>query len=553
MSFMESIEQAAETARDAVAQAAGQAGASVPAPNARVFDDYDMVVAVPQRVINDQLARLQASGAIPGRLVLVQHADGQGNFTYEALQSPDRIPRGPDGTPTLACIDAAVRPRIAIPASGTLVTLVLDFLSGTAWLGGGFGPLAGVRQYDVAGWSYGVAVTLDLAEVARENVGHVPAGVQAQLGAFMDDMFRVDHLFLDLDAADLLRFDPAATGTGPAGDDGNRQLAAFMQFYLRDVARGGNPFILGYAATTTVATRVPADRNVPDTLRPTGTTFTLYHDPANPDLSTVNNVLATRGGHGAIAGTPPNLTSNWFAPGEQCDAKVVYSHACLAEPLLVKPVFDQVRQGVYQQVSQHVSVGPGNDYGAARQPTGNGWHFAISGVAGGDDQYINAIDVGCGGAQLSFSGSVHAYKEVSQNNFFCTAHAWASGDAGWGGTITLGASGGALTAGGSFATTRSTSDSGQNSCADAFSWIGKILGGVLDVFTGWADGGFFSNLFSNAFSVSIPGIGDLNVVLGNLSSSAGSVVVLPAGGVFDFTSPAIDAAGNVSLELTYRQ
>lgn len=552
MSFMESIEQAAETARDAAAQAAGQAGASVPAPNARVFDDYDMVVAVPQRVINDQLARLQASGAIPGRLVLVQHADGQGNFTYEALQSPDQIPRGPDGTPTLACIDAAVRPRIAIPASGTLVTLVLDFLSGTAWLGGGFGPLAGVRQYDVAGWSYGVAVTLDLAEVARENVGHVPASVQAQLGAFMDDMFRVDHLFLDLDAADLLRFDPAATGTGPAGDDGNRQLAAFMQFYLRDVARGGNPFILGYAATTTDATRVPADRNVPDTLRPTGTTFTLYHDPANPDLSTVNYVLATRGGHGRVGGTPANFTDPWFTAGDTADAKVVYSHACLAEPLLVHPVFDQVRQGVWSQVSQHVSVGEGNDYGAARQATGDGWRFVVSDVGGGDDQYTNVFTVSNGGPRLSFAGNVHVYKEVSKDAFFCTARASAWGDAGWGGTLTLGVADGALTADSSFSPTQTSSDSSTNSCADAFSWMGTILGGVLDVFTGWADGGFFSHLFSDAFSVSIPGIGDLQVALRNVSASATNVVVLPAGGVFDVRNPAVDAAGNVSLELTYR-
>lgn len=523
-----------------------------PPPDPGVFADYDMVVAIPRRVINQELQRLHASGAIAPRLVLVQHVDDKGNFTYQALASPDQIPRGPDGNPTVACIDAEVCPRIDIPASGTRVTLVLQFLNGSVWTGGGFGPLAGVQQHDATGWTYGVNVTLDLAAVAKDDIGKVPPAVQQQLNGFLDADFRVDHLFMDLDSADLLTFDPATTNTGTAGGDGARQLAMFMQFYLRDLVAGGNPFILGYTATATDQTQVPANQNVPDSLRPTGTTFTLYQDPVDPDLSTVNYVLATRGGHGTIGGTPANFTGNWIRPGETCDAKVVYSHSCLAEPLLVAPLFKQVREGVFAQVSQNVSVGEGNDYAAARQPTDSGWQFTISSVGDGDDQYTNAFTVSNGGNELSFAGHVHAAKSVSQNNFFCTAHANAWGDADWAGTITLGVANGALTAQGSFATVRSTSDSSTNSCADAFSWMGRILGGVLDVFTGWADGGLFSTLFASAFSVSIPGIGDLNVVLGNLSASATSVVVLPAGGVFDFAAPAIDGAGNVSLELTCR-
>ena len=539
--FLEMKKEAAAAAQDAAKEA--------------VFNDHDMIVAIPRRVINQQLQSLHASGAIAPRLVLVQHVDDKGNFTYESLASSDQIPRGPDGTPTLACIDAEVCPRIDIPASGTLVTLVLQFLNGSVWTGGGFGPLAGVQQHDATGWTYGVAVTLDLAAVAKDDVAKgtaVPPAVQQQLNGFLDAAFRVDHLFLDLDSADLLTFDPGTTNTGTAGGDGVKQLAMFMQFYLRNLAASGNPFILGYTATATDQTQVPANQNVPDSLRPTGTTFTLYQDPFDPDLSTVNYVLATRGGHGSISGTPANFAGNWIRPGETCDAKVVYSHACLAEPLLVAPLFKQVREGVYAQVSQNVSVGEGNDYAAARQPTGSGWQFTISSVGGGDDQYTNAFTVSNGGNVLSFAGHVHAAKSVSQNNFFCTAHASAWGDADWAGTITLGVANGALTAQGSFATVRSNSDSSTNSCADAFSWMGRIVGGVLDVFTGWADGGLFSNMFANAFSVSIPGIGDLNVVLGNLSASATSVVVLPAGGVFDFAAPAIDAAGNVSLELTYR-
>ena len=558
MSIFDTFDGTTSTVEELVraAQEAASTAAQAQVPDPGVFADYDMVVAIPQRVINQQLQSLQASGAIPSRLILVQHVDDAGNFTFEALASSDQIPRDPDGRPSVACIDAQVLPRIDIPASGTLVTLVLQFLSGSVWTGGGFGPLAGVQEHDATGWTYGVAITLDLAEVAREAVGTnaVPPAVQQQLNGFMDAMFRVDHLFLDLDSADLLRFDPAATHVGDAGDDGARQLAMFMQFYLRDVSRGGNPFILGYTATTTDQTQVPAAQDVPDLLRPTGTTFTLYHDPDDQENSTVNYVLATRGGHGSIGGTPANFTGNWIVPWETCDAKVIYSHACLAEPLLVQPIFKQVREGVYAQISQNVSVGEGNDYDAARQVTRDGWNFEISNVTDGDDQYVNtfAVSTGAPGSQMAFQGNVHAYKEVSQNNFFCTARASAWGDAKWGGTITLGSEGGVLTATGNFGAPQTSSDSDTNSCADAFSWMGRIVGGVLDVFTGWADGGFFSNLFANEFSVNIPGIGDLNVVLGNLSASAASVVMLPAGGVFDFASPALDLSGNVSLQLTYR-
>lgn len=552
MSIIDNLAETMAESIERVSERIARADAASPA----VFEDYDMVVSIPRRTINQQLKRLHDSGAIAPRLVIVQHVDAHGNFTFESLASPDQIPRGPDGKPTLACIDAEVCPRIDIPASGTLVTLVLEFLAGSVWTGGGFGPLAGVQEHDAAGWSYGVSITLDLAAVDRDDLAKnagVPPIVKQQLNGFLDVMFQVDHLFLDLDSADLLRFDPTTTHAGDAGDAGQRQLAMFMQFYLGSLSRGGNPFILGYAATTSDQTRIPQNQQVPDGLRPTGTTFTLYQDPADPDLSTVNYVLVTRGGHQTISGTPANFTSNWIAPGEQCDAKVIYSHYQLAEPLLVKPVFTQIREGVYQQISQHINVPEGNDYGGARQVTVNGWNFDISAMADGDDQYGNSFAVGCGGAQLSFAGGVKAYKEVSQNDLFCTARASAWGATTWGGAITLGVANGVLTADGHFATTSNRSDSDTNSCADAFSWMGRLIGGVLDVFTGWGDGGYFSNLFSSAFSVSIPGIGALNVVLDNLSTSATSVVMLPAGDVFDFTAPSVDAQGNVALELTYRR
>ena len=132
-----------------------------------------------------------------------------------------------------------------------------------------------------------------------------------------------------------------------------QQLVLFMNFYLKDLQRSGNPYILGYSLTTTDKTNYDPDQNVPDALKPTGTTFTLYHDPVNANLSNLNFVLATKGGHGKIVGTPGNFDSNWIAPTEQCDAKMIYSHSCLVEKFILRPFFDQLRSGVRPDQGQH--------------------------------------------------------------------------------------------------------------------------------------------------------------------------------------------------------
>jgi hypothetical protein len=519
--------------------------------NQESFSEYDMVVSISQKTINDQLQKLVAHGVIRPTLILAQQTDAKGNFIYQMLDSPAAIPKG------AAFINAMVLPEIAIPASGTLVTLVLRFTAGTAAFWSGVGPLAQLNTYDMTGWSYGITVTLDLKAVAAGDLAHgVPDLVRAQLTNFTSRMFNVSRLFLDLASTDLLRFDTQTTNADVTGESGIKQLALFMQFYLRSMVDSGNPFVLGYSITTNDNSQITDDlRNVPDLLKATGTTFTLYHEPSDPNLSNLNFVLVTKGGHKTIAGTPRNFAANWLLP-EKCDGKVTYSGRCLTEPMLVQPVFEQLRQTVYAQISSNINVAEGNDYSAARMETGNGWSFNISNVASGDDQYVNQFTVtlanGPGTVQIVFHGGIHAYKEVSKDAFFCTARAWASGDILWGGTITLAVTNGVLTIGTHFQTDSSNNHSDTNSCADAFSWIGKIIGGVLDVFTGFTDGFYFSNLVSSAFSVNIPGIGNVSVALQTLTNSVRSLIMLPAGGVFDFHNPTADGHGNLSLQLTYR-
>jgi hypothetical protein len=534
------------------ARAAYRLGAQ-PATGQEIFNDFDIVVAISQKTINEQLQKLVALGTIKSHLTLVQVTQDR-NFKY--LTSAKDIPAN------AAYIDADVVPQIDIHANGTQLTFTLAFRSGKAafWMGG-LGPLAELTPFDVAGWRYSFTVTLDLtavtaADAAKKQV--IPDTVRRTLQDFQSRMFKVSSLFLDFSSSDLLRFDPARTAAGAAGKEAVLALSLFMEFYFKGVVAAQNPYILGYSANPTDGSQLPDGmKNVPDLLRPVGATFTLYHEPRNPDLSSLNFVLVTKGGHGRIPGTPPNLSVN-FLNAQRGEAAIVYSSTCLMQPVLIEPVFQQVRDTVYRGIAGHINVGAGNGYAAARSPTADGWSLTISNVSGGDDQYVNrfsvAIDNTGQSADLRINGTIHAYKEVSKNALFCTARAWARADIAWSGVVSLTTDGAGLKIAHNFKTDSSNTRHDTNKCADAFSWIGRILGGVLDVFTGFGDKFFFSNLISNAFSVDVPGIGRVSVALSELSNAVQSSIVLPAGDTFVYRNPpSSDPAGNLSIPLTYRR
>jgi len=557
--------------------------------NSDVFNQYDMVVSMTQKTINDQLTHLLKMGIIQSQLIIVQEFSGR-NYDYKVLDSSDQMPLDNQGNPLYACIDAVIQPRIDIKASGTALVFILHFRSGTACFWEGFGPRAYLQSYDMAGWEYGVGISLDLKAIEKNDIGSklkVPDLVENQLNHFMTDMFKVNSLFLDFESTDLLNFDPAYSSAREAGDTSLQQLVEFMSFYLADLVKKGNPYILGYSLNTTDQTQMPPDQNVPDQLRPVGTTFTLYRDPNDQELSNLNFVLATRGGHGSIAGTPGTFDSNWISPTEQCDAKMIYSHTCLLEHFILIPLFDQMREGVYAQIKDQISVPIGNDYASAKKPftnrpdftvskgsggllgglphlvshNTNGFDYIISNITNGNDQYVNTYSVVIENTDtrldLKFAGYLHVYKHVDRDMGFCTATASAEGTIYWAGNVTIAAEKDAkgeptLTLNKNFTIANSDKKSDRNTCAEAFDWIGKILGGILDSFTYFLDQGAFTRLLDGVFDLHTPGIGNLGAVFGNLSNVLQNVIILPAGQVFFFRNPASDPEANLSLELTYK-
>ena len=400
--------------------------------NIEVFNDYDMVVSVTQRAINDQLTQLAKLNVIPSQLIVAREVV-DGKFVYTQLETSDQIPHDDKGIPTVECIAGPIKPQISIAESGTNVSFLINFLSGKAYFRDLDDPTFGLKEFDMTGWVYAVNITLDLKAVEMDDINKkikVPDNIKNQLHDFMSNDFTVSHLFLDFNSVNLVRFDPLKTRTTGLCDPGQDLFIEFMVRYLNFLINNNNPYILGYSVTAGQNTRVPPDQNVPDSIKPVGTTFTMYHDPSHPDLSNLNFVLATKAGHGRISGSPGNFDTNWITPQEQCDAKMIYSHSVLLEKFVLEPVFNQISNGVYQQIRNSVDVAPGNSYQAARSASGNGYNFSIANENSEDNRYVNNFSVVVQNSSnqiaLNFKGNLFVYKEKDTDLGLCRATASAS-------------------------------------------------------------------------------------------------------------------------------
>ena len=531
--------------------------------NTEIFQTYDMVVSIPQDTINAQLNHLVRIGTIRPELILVQTIKN-GKYVYEVLDSASAIPVDDSGKPKDAYIDGEILPQVAITESGSNITFILKFLNGTAYLWEGQGPLKKKKKFDMTGWQYGIDVDLDLTEIAKDDIGKnvaVPKNVKDQLQHFSDNMFTINHLFMDFESTDLLKFNPTHSNAGSAGDVGLQYLVTFMQFYLENLIKSGNPYILGYSLTTTPETQYPKNQIIPDSLRPVGTTYTMYYDPVHPKISNLNFVLATQGGHKGILGSPGNFDSNWIQPDEQIDAKMIYSHTVLLEDLYLKPFFNQLQQNIYNKIKDHIDVGIGNSYQNAKSSTPSGFSFNVSNVSSGDDQYVNHFEANIvtkpGTVEINLDGSLKFYKEHSKHLGLCTARASLTAGIDWSGTITLTVEknkNGVPTLHNQreFQIDNSHHNTHRNECAKVASIFGDIFGALLGALTTGLSFDFFTKLFDDLLDVRVPGIGNIGLALQNLGNSVSTVIILPAGQVFFFKNPSADPEANLSLGLTYK-
>lgn len=532
--------------------------------NTDFLKEYDIIVTYTQAMINQQLGALTLTHppTIDPTLIIVQSLTKDGSdYEYEQLKSGDQIPKN------CAYINCKkYYPSILINEDSQDVTLLLNFQSGNACFWEGLPPNMSLKEYDMSGWTYGIDISLNLAELAAEDINKkikVPKILSDQLNHFIDNMFRIDHLFLDFESVDLMKFNTSKTNAGTAGDRGVQELVTFMQFYLKNLQKEGNPFILGYTTSSDDSTKYDPESAVPDTLKPVGTTFKLYQDAANNDLSNLNFLIATKGGKGKVQQSPDGFDTNWFSANDQATAKMIISGNDLLESFILKPFFNNLRNQLYNGIHQHLSITENNTYENAKKlnPKSNGWTYTISNVTSGDNQYVNIfsviIDNTDGKLILEFEGHIRI-KKIVKKKVIKTYHPYSESEVIWVATITLKSIKNndknvleydVLTPK-PFSHNKTHIPKGLKAIKD----ILKILGAIGDAFemilTLGKSGGFFHDLFLKSFD--IKGLNGINTkdLFTNLSSMSSSYIMLPAGDTFQFKNPSSDMDFTLYLDLS---
>lgn len=531
---------------------------------ASVFDTFDMVVALSQKTINDQLVHLKSMGAIRDKLIIWRELVNK-DFVYHVVDNQDQIPglAGGGDKPTAECIIGELTPRILIAENGTAVTFILGFTGGQAY----FAESMKLVEYDMSGWSYAINVDLNLAELAakdiKDHVG-IPQHVKDQLSGFSQQFFTVQSLFMDLETTQLTNTDPTHTKAGSSGDQGLQTFMFFLWNYLSKLNPQKNPYILGYSLNTSDKTQFKPDQRVPPSVEPVGTTFSVTKNPQSADLSTINFLLVTKDGSGPIKN---NVTYSdvWLTAADKVDGKAIFSHKRLAEPLLMKPFFDGFKSQIYNSFKGNLGVDAGMSFQDGMHWNGSStYNMTVSqqNTHDGDDIYNSSYDVqfntGHGSGVMTMnSGSLHLYKEHSKNLLLCTARAQISGTVNWNANITVKAT---------------KDDKGKpilkpdpspinvthapdwsphlNDCAKAASVFSHIFGALLDDLLTFGRTDFFEGLLTDAFDVSIGGFRNVDAAFSNVGNIS-QVVYLPAGQVFEFRDPTFSIDGDLALGLTY--
>jgi hypothetical protein len=352
-----------------------------------------------------------------------------------------------------------------------------------------------------------------------------------------------------------------------------------MSAYLDDLQQTGNPYLLGYSITSDEETNYEEDQKVPMSLRPVSTTYSMYHDPEHPEWSNLNYVLVTGWRDEFITKAPDKFDDNWFraedaVDGKMCDGKMYYSKNVLIELYVLKPIYESLKNGTYEVVKDCLGSSyknPGNAYEEGKEVLTDasgapiGYSFTIRNDTGGNNRYENRFsaefgyDEEAGETIIRFNGRIFIKKKDSKDMGFCTAKAWASSSVSWAGEVCVRAT--KTKAHESvlqfdysqpFAIVEADSDSGKNDCADAWDAAASIVEDLTTITTLIAGDGWLSNLLMDGLDVSIEEFGDIGEVFENLSGSAETILMLPAGDTFFFSNPRIDGAGHLGLDLVFK-
>lgn len=284
---------------------------------------YDLVYAVSQKTINNQLELLSALSVLPTSW---KATDPEGFWSIDLSV----------GTPTVNAVTGN--------AGARALNVIFPFTGGTMTYSSlgrdANGKPAVIRNtIQMAGWGLKVSVNMSLAEIAQADIAAhklIPDAVKRQLQAFTVDMYDIRHLFLDFEDADLILdsydFVPAAGVKNPALLEPNviTQLRAVVQSVIETLRGSNNPFILGYTATNK---KVPPKNAM---FVPTGSSYSIYAEGSDPGRSSLNFLSETEGRPVPSDAKSGLFDSNWLNSDQVQGAYVIAQR--LVMKVLVPPV-----------------------------------------------------------------------------------------------------------------------------------------------------------------------------------------------------------------------
>lgn len=546
--------------------------------NNQIFNSCDMVVTYTEDLINDQFQALQSPlmAVIPNTLAILQEVGANNNFVYTVYDN-NADSDFKQKKENNAYISGTYVPEVKIRESQSNIPetiFTLTFSSGTAKFWEGRGRLGQWQEFPMDGWAFTFQVNLKLAELAAADIANhqaIPQLVKEQLTAFTTDDFTINHLLLDLESADLDNFLLDESNAGQAGQTGLQDLQDFMKYYIGNLKNSEHPYILGYSVNSTEKTKYNEATQIPSSLKPTSTTYSLFYDANQPPINNLNFLLATEAGQKVMKTEPPPFAANWFTPHDQVNAKMIISHADLIEPLFLIPLFNNLKTKVWNKIYDSFSkLNSGKDYSAGKQPTSTGITYTISNQDipysyECEQKYNNTYQVTFDNSQpaqttINIEGRLELYRKETKDivgPFNPEAHSGST--IYWNANITISATKDEnskpilkVTQSTSIDQARSTHDQGMNGAAEFFKDVADILGFIFDLFTFFQDNNFFTNLFEDLLTVQIPDLGAPETAITNITNVVKDSVMLPAGNEFFFKNPVIDNQGNFYLDLTYK-
>ncbi|GAA0232681.1 hypothetical protein GCM10010492_34310 [Saccharothrix mutabilis subsp. mutabilis] len=337
--------------------------------NDEVFDDFDLVISVTQKAINEQLENLVNNGTIPGRLRM--KSDG-GQWVY--LADDEKLPDD-DKLGKYDCyLDVEFLPKIHFDRKNeqdVLFGVVLTKGQALFTLYGKGDQAPQVRRYTIESspgnrYRLSVRARLRMAKWDKEQADrtYVSDSLRRTLDGLVDDYFAVRHVYCGLSDLDFSKRNRSEInswweGTMPPDVEQLDILGGFLQhhFSAANSPSGKRAVVAGYSVSHTEQSlaRAGADPagGPSDWMVPVNATFSTMRDDQDPDLSTLNFFAVTRWRNKHdVDLEPPRHRDNWVDQDRDVDGVLTVGPHAFLFPAVLEPMFDQLRQRALPPVQE---------------------------------------------------------------------------------------------------------------------------------------------------------------------------------------------------------